>query len=183
MTGLDSREDGGFGGWVGRWWSAFGFLCCGLGFLLLAFEFFDEDGGEAFALCWSGDFCGGCEGAEFGVGGDFFDRGGIAGGFGLAGDVEAGDLESVEEQSGALGVDFVAGDATEDFADGGLDGAAVFGDGDVEFGLLGAAASGVSGGAAGGVVVVAELLLLEAGAAAAVSVGEDVAALIAFGGF
>ena len=179
MTGLDSREDGGFGGWVGRWWSAFVFLCCGLGFLLLAFEFFDEDGGEAFALCWSGDFGGGCESAEFGVGGDFFDGRGVAGGFGGSRDVEAGDLESVEEESGAFGVDFVAGDAAEDFADGGLDGAAVFGDGDVEFSLFGAAGTGVSGGAAGGVVVVAELLPFEAGAAAAVSVGEDVAALVA----
>jgi len=149
---------------------------------LLAFEFFDEDGGEAFALWWSDDFCGGCEGAEFGVGGDFFDGRGVAGGFGGSGDVEAGDLESVEEQSSALGVDFVAGDAAEDFADGGLDGATIFGDGDIEFGLFRAAGSGVSGGAAGGVVVVAELLPLEAGAAAAVSVGEDVAALVAFGG-
>jgi hypothetical protein len=39
-----------------------------------------------------------------------------------AGQVEAGDLETVEKETGAPGVDFVAGDAAEDFADGALDG-------------------------------------------------------------
>ena len=146
-------------------------------------ELFDEGFGEAFLFGGLIDFGLRCEGAEFRVGGDFFDGRGVAGGFGGSRDVEAGDLESVEEESGAFGIDFVAGDAAEDFADGRLDGAAVFGDGDVEFGLFWAAGTGVSGGAAGGVVVVAEFFLLEAGAAAAVSVGEDVAALIAFGGF
>jgi len=48
----------------------------------------------------------------------------VGGGFG---EVEAGDLESVEEEAGAAGVDVVGGDALEDFADGGLDGGAVFG--------------------------------------------------------
>jgi hypothetical protein len=41
--------------------------------------------------------------------------------------LEAGDLEAVEEEAGAAGVDVVCGDALEDFADGGLDRGAVFG--------------------------------------------------------
>jgi hypothetical protein len=49
-------------------------------------------------------------------------------GFALGfGKVEAGDLEAVEEETGAAGVDVVGGDALEDFADGGLNGRAVFG--------------------------------------------------------
>jgi hypothetical protein len=43
------------------------------------------------------------------------------------GEVEAGDLEAIEEEAGAAWVDVVGGDALEDFADGGLDGGAVFG--------------------------------------------------------
>jgi hypothetical protein len=43
------------------------------------------------------------------------------------GEVEAGDLEAVEEEAGAAGVDVVSGDALENLADGGLDGGAVFG--------------------------------------------------------
>ena len=60
-----------------------------------------------------------------GVGDDLFD------GFRLLGDgfgeVERGDLQAVEEQAGALGVKTAVGDALEDEADGGLDGAAVLG--------------------------------------------------------
>jgi hypothetical protein len=44
----------------------------------------------------------------------------------LFGQVEAGDLQAVEEQAGATWVDVVSCDALEDFADGGLDGGAVF---------------------------------------------------------
>jgi hypothetical protein len=64
------------------------------------------------------------------MGGDLFDDfGGF--GFGVAvgggfGEVEAGDLEAVEEEAGAAGVDVVGGDALENFADGLLDGGAVF---------------------------------------------------------
>jgi hypothetical protein len=50
----------------------------------------------------------------------------------LFGEVEAGDLEAVEEEAGAAGVDVVGGDALEDFADGGLDGGAVFRERQVE---------------------------------------------------
>jgi hypothetical protein len=101
---------------------------------------------------------------------------------GVAGEVGAGDLEAVEEQAGAFGVDLVVGDAAQDLADGGLDGEAVLGEGDVEAGLAAATAARVVDGAAGGVVVVAELLGAEAGAGATVSVGEDVAALVLDGG-
>jgi len=127
------------------------------------------------------DFDAGGEGAEGGVDDDLFDRIGVSCGFfGDGGQVEAGDLEAVEEEAGALGVDLVAGDAEQDLADGALDGGAVLGQGDVEVGLAATAVAGVLDRAAGGVVVVAELLVAQAGAAAAVAVGEDVAALVAF---
>ena len=121
----------------------------------------------------------------FGVGGDLFD--GLWGffvscvvcGFGVAWEVGAGDLEAVEEETGALGVDLVVGDAEEDLADGELDGGAVFGHGEVE-GVAVFAGARVLDRAAGGVVVVAEVFLAQAWAAAAVAVGEDVAALVAF---
>jgi hypothetical protein len=114
------------------------------------------------------------------VGDDLFYGCGGAG-CGGSGQVEAGDLQAVEEQAGAFGVDFVAGDAAEDFADGELDGGAVFGEWEVELGLAVAALAWVFDGAAGGVVVVTELFVAEAWAAAAMAVGEDVAALIALG--
>ena len=89
-------------------------------------------------------------------------------------------MQAVEEEAGAAGVDFVAGDAAEDFADGELDGGAVFGHGEVKVGLVGLALAWILHRAAGGVVVVAEVFGAEAWAAAAVAVGEDVAALVAF---
>ena len=99
------------------------------------------------------------------------------------GEVGAGDLEAVEEEAGAAGVDVVGGDALEDLADGGLDGGAVFGEREVKGGAATAAAAWVGYGLAGGVVVVAEVLPAEAWAGAAASVGEDVAALVLFGCF
>ena len=93
----------------------------------------------------------------------------------LFGEVEAGDLQAVEEQACSFGVEVVAGYALQDDSYGGLDGAAVFGQGQVEAGM---AAEGSAGGwFAGGVVVVAEGLSAEADAAATMAVGEDVAAL------
>ncbi len=130
------------------------------------------------------DFGGWGEDAEGGIDDDLFYRlccglgfavGFFCGGLGF-GEVEAGDLEAVEEEAGAAGVDVVGGDALEDFTDGGLDGGTVFGEGQVEGGAAAAALARVCDGLAGGVVVVAELLLAEAWAGAAVSVGEDVAA-------
>ena len=44
------------------------------------------------------------------------------------GQVLAGDLQTVEEQAGSLGVDFVGGQELEDLADGVLDGAVIFGE-------------------------------------------------------
>jgi hypothetical protein len=68
------------------------------------------------------------------VGGDLFDDFGLPRlpGVTCAGfwfwEVEAGDLEAVEEQTGSAGVDLVGGDALEDLADGVLDGGAVLGE-------------------------------------------------------
>ncbi len=146
----------------------------------------EESGDYAEALFGDlgfADFDAGGEGAELRVDDDLFDGIGVSCGlFGDGGQVEAGDLEAVEEEAGALGVDLVAGDAEQDLADGALDGGAVLGQGDVEVGLAAATVAGVLDRAAGGVVVVAELLVAQAWAAAAVAVGEDVAALVAFRG-
>jgi hypothetical protein len=99
-------------------------------------------------------------------------------GFGVGfGQVHGGDLEAVEEEAGAAGIEFVGGDALQDFADGVLDGGAVFGQGEGE-GAATAAGGGVGDGFAGGVVVVAEGFEAQAGRAAAASVGKDVAALL-----
>jgi hypothetical protein len=66
--------------------------------------------------------------AEGGVEDDLFDGFGYgcAGWGEIAGQVEACDLEAVEEESGSTRVDIVGGDALEDLADGGLDGGAIF---------------------------------------------------------
>ena len=76
------------------------------------------------------DFGGGSDRAEFGVDGDLVDEFERDFGLGLllaAGVVKvgAGDLEAVEQQAGAAGIDLVGGDALQDEADGGLDGGAV----------------------------------------------------------
>jgi hypothetical protein len=147
-------------------------------FSFLFVEVFEElfDGGFGFQ---GAHFCGWGKGSVGGVVGGVFHEevvggSGVRGGFG---EVEAGDLEAVEEQSGAAWVEVVGGDALEDFSDGELDGGAVLGVGEVEGAEAGFALGWVFDGSAGGVVEVAELLVAEAGAAAAVSVGEDVAAL------
>jgi len=80
----------------------------------------------------------GSQRAEVRVESDLFDDFGFFGfdafvdlGFG---EVEAGDLEAVEEQACPAGVDLVGGYALEDLSDGGLDGRAVLGEGQVEGG-------------------------------------------------
>jgi hypothetical protein len=168
--GLEGGEDLGFGFWGGV-------------FLGEAVEELAHDAAGALGL---GELSGWGEEALFGVGGDVFDGlvgffAGVACGLGLAGEVGAGDLQAVEEEAGAARVDLVAGDAAEDLADGELDGGAVFGHGEVEEDGAGLALAGVLHGSAGGVVVVAEVFSAQAWAAAAVAVGEDVAALVAFG--
>lgn len=125
--------------------------------------------------------------AEGGVGDDFFDCfGSIArdwDGLG-SGEIGGGDLEAVEEETGAARVDAVGGDAAEDFADGLLDGGAVVGDGEIEDGAAGAAGfeGGGGDGFAVGVVVETKIFVAEGWAAAAESGGVDVAALEAFDG-
>src|SRR3979409_2711449 len=82
------------------------------------------------------------------MGGGLFDEFGLGG---LRfGEVEAGDLEGVEEEGGAAGVDVVGGDALEDLADGKLDGGSVFGEGNFEGGAAGLAGGGGGGGGVGG---------------------------------
>ncbi len=139
-------------------------------------ELFEEKVGEAAgAVGGLVEVLDGGEVAELGVVDDVVDGVGVGGGG--AGEVGAGGLEAVEEEAGAAGVDVVLGDAAEDLADGVLDGAAVFGHGEVEGAAAAAAGGGVVDGAAGGVVVVAEGLLAQGGAAAAAAVGEEVLAL------
>jgi hypothetical protein len=59
------------------------------------------------------------------------------------GEEAGGDLEAVEEVSGALGVEVVGGDALEDLGEGELDGGAVFELGEGEGGAAAAAGRGV----------------------------------------
>ena len=99
------------------------------------------------------------------------------------GEIEAGDLEAVEEEAGAAGVDVIGGDAAQDFSDGVLDGGTVLRERKVEGGAAASPLLRVGDGFSGGVVVVAEIFSAQAGAAAAVAVGEDVAALVLFGGW
>jgi hypothetical protein len=146
----------------------------------------EQSGDGALAFCDRGDFGAGGEDAEGGVDGDLFYGLGFGDGFGGGlefGEIEAGDLEAVEEESGTAGVDVVGRDALEDLADGVLDGRLVFGERDVEGGAAAVAGACVGGGFTGGVVVVAEVFSAEAWAAAAAAVGEDVAALVALGCF
>lgn len=142
-------------------------------------EFCDETVG---AGCLGiGNFGAWSEVAEVGIGDDLFDDGFDGRGGVPVGQVERGDLETVEEETGAAGVDLVGGDAAEDLTDGELDGSAVLGEGKVEGGLAAAAGARVGDGLAGGVVEVAELFPAERRAAAAAAFGVDVAALEAFG--
>jgi hypothetical protein len=141
-------------------------------FFVASHHFFDQELDGAFAYFGCAYFGAWGEDTEFGVRGDLFYQFdwfrpcvAVGGGFG---EVEAGDLEAVEEEAGAARVDLVGGDALEDFADGGLDGGAVFGQRQVEGGRAAAAPARVGDGFAGGLVVVAELFLTEAGAGAAV---------------
>ena len=102
---------------------------------------------------------------------------GFLGDFGLLGEGDGGDLEAVEQEAGAAGVELVEGDAGEDLGDGALDAGAVFDEREVEGAAASFSLAGVADGAAGGVVEVAERLVAEGDGAAAPSVGVDVAAL------
>jgi hypothetical protein len=151
-------------------------------------EIFEEDFERAPGFVGV-KLCGWSEDAVFGVVRDFGDGfGGGVGGCGL-GEVEAGDLQAVEEKPGATRIDLVGGDAAEDFADGLLDSGAVFRVGKGEAGLAALAGGCVLDWAARAVMEVAEGLARRLGAfgaaegwaAAAAAVGEDVAALEASG--
>ena len=120
-----------------------------------------------------------------GVVGDVFDEGfggGVevrGGGFGVRGEVCGGDLESVEEEAGAFGVDVGSGDAGEDVVEGELDAGPIVDGGHLEDCCFVGAAVGDGGLLAGGVVVEAEVLSAKGGGAAAAAFGEDVAAEVA----
>ncbi|HEV2575720.1 MAG TPA: hypothetical protein VGU25_00800 [Acidobacteriaceae bacterium] len=196
--GCGARFDGGpcsgLGGGVSGGAAEFGFVfavALELG-RIDCVEIFEEELHGAFGFIVA-ELGGWGEEAVFGVVDDFADRlFGFGVGIGL-GQVEASDLEAVEEQPRAARVDFVGGDLLENDGEALLDGAAVFGIGDSEAGLAALARGGVLNGAAGVVVEVAEgqarlgatFGAAEGGAAAAAAVGEDVAALEAgfvFGG-
>ena len=66
-------------------------------------------------------------GAEVGVGDGLLDGLGCGCGGADLREVDGGDLEAIEEEAGAAGIELIGGEAMEDLADGGLDGAAVFG--------------------------------------------------------
>jgi hypothetical protein len=155
------------------------FLLCRACGLVVLQDFHEQVGDDAGAFGGRAHLGARGKGAQFGIGGDVFYgfRGGFALGFG---EVEAGDLETVEEEAGAAGIDFVGGDALEDFSDGGLDGGTVFRQGQAEGGAAASALTWVSDRFSCCVVVVAEFFVAQAGAAATVAVGEDVTALEAF---
>ena len=146
-------------------------------FAQLAEEFADE-GERLFGDGVFGDWS---EIAVLGIGFDGVGENGFLGagvggpGFG---EVAGGDLEAVEEETGAAGIDLVSGDAAEDFADGELDAGAVFGEVEVEDGLGWVFESRAGDRFAGGVMVVAEVLSAEGPGAAAAAVREEVAALV-----
>ena len=147
-------------------------------------EFFEEALRGALGLVGA-ELGGWGEEAVLGIEGDLGDDfGGLLARVGFW-QVEAGDLEAVEEKAGAARVDVVGSDAAEDFADGLLDGAAVLRVGESEAGLAALAGGRVLDGAAGVVVVVAEGVgafgTADGWTAAAAAVGEDVAALEVFG--
>jgi hypothetical protein len=150
------------------------------------FPIFAEDLFEVLFVVCLLEVRDGGDGTVDGVVDDLFDPCGALGfGFFLgAGEVAAGDLQAVEEQTGALGVEVVGGQAAQDAGDGELDGGAVFELSYFEGGLSGAAGflrssplGEVFHRAAILVVKIAEIFLFECGRAAAMACGEDVAAL------
>ena len=102
----------------------------------------------------------------------------------MFGEIRACDLQAVEQQTGAAGVDFVGGDAAQDLADGVLDGATVFGIGECEGRALRPGGWGFPlwDGTAGGVVKITEFFAAQARAGATAPGGENVAALEALFG-
>lgn len=163
---LETPFAGEFGGDVAR-----GFLICVLAVrVVVGVGLKFDDGGK---------------GAVFGVGDEVLNNT-VAGGRGellLAREVLGGRPETVEEEAGAFGFERAVGDADEDLGDGELDGGAVFGEWEFEANVVDGEPAWRAGAWAGGVVEVAEVFLAEGWGAAAVAIGEDMAALEAFGVF
>jgi hypothetical protein len=153
---------------------------------LLASDAFEDVAEEAFGSgVAGGDFGDGGEWALDGIEVEFVDLVevfvvGFGRGFGASLEVGGGDLDGVEEDSGAAAVELVHGDAAGYLCDGKLDGGAVLEAGKVEGGV-GRDELGAGRGAAGGVMEVAEVLVAQRGRAAAVAGGVDVAADVADG--
>lgn len=99
----------------------------------------------------------------------------------MAGEVGAGDLEGVEEQTGASRVDVVVGDAGEDLAEGALDGGAAGGGFEAETVAAGLTLLEVGDGFASGVMVVTKFFSPHGRTATTLAGGEGVAALAARG--
>lgn len=98
---------------------------------VVAAEFEEEAFGGAHGIVGA-ELGGWGEGAVGGVVNDFVDGfGGTSLGIGL-GEVDAGDLKAVEEDSGAARVERAGGEVLEDEADGELDGGAVLGEREAE---------------------------------------------------
>jgi len=145
----------------------------------LAVEVFEELLGYGFFAGLFVAFAARGDGAEGWVFYDFFDHfGGLGGGVGL-GEIEAGDLQAVEEQTRAARVDFVGRDALQDLRNGGLDGRTVFEVGENELLAVELAVLDFLNWdwAARIVVVVAKFFSAKAERAATEAVGEDVAAV------
>jgi hypothetical protein len=172
----------------------FGERLVGLLRVHLAVEVFGE-GPFALFFCLRGAIGGfGCELFSLGREGEgvdgLGDRDGDGRGFGgagcaagrtggavHAGDLGAGELESVEGAAGDLLVNGAREDAADDVGDDGEDGGAVVEHGDVDVG------GGGTGVAAVASVEEAERVAAEGGAGAAVSAGADVAAGLLLGEF
>ena len=105
--------------------------------------------------------------------------------------VGGGDLEAVEQQAGALGIDLVGGKRTEDFGENHLDGGAVFEHGQGESGggrngCGGSVGDSLGGGdgekvAAGLKMEIAETVTADGDGGALLAAGTDVLALVEFG--
>jgi hypothetical protein len=96
----------------------------------------------------------------------------------IAGEVAAGDLEGVEEETGTAGIDVVGGDASDDLAEGILDVGAATGCWKQESVAPSLPLLRVGDGATGGVVVVAKFFSAEGRTATMTSIGPGVAAEI-----
>ena len=94
----------------------------------------------------------------------------------MAGEIGGGDLEAVEEKTGAAWIDVVEGDAGEDLAEAVLNGGSAGRSGDLEAVAAGLTLLEAGCGFAGAVVVVAKFFPAHGRAAATLTVGHSVSA-------